>query len=111
MTAPTLPAATSHPSRLPAYLACFRVHPAQKTSSQLAEVGQEELDALRHRTFGRALTPAEIVAHPRLQAYLRASARLDLFAKIQHRKFPGGQLLRTPALVLAMLWYRMRDWI
>lgn len=39
------------------------------------------------------------------------SERFDLFAKIQHRKFPGGQLLRTPALVLAMLWYRMRDWI
>ncbi|HEY6642495.1 FAD-binding oxidoreductase [Povalibacter sp.] len=35
--------------------------------------------------------------------------RFDLFTKIQHRKFPGGTLLRTPALVLAMLWYRMRD--
>lgn len=39
------------------------------------------------------------------------SERFDLFAKIQHRRFPGGKLLRTPALVLAMLWYRMRDWV
>ena len=37
--------------------------------------------------------------------------RFDLFTKIPHRDFPGGQLLRTPALVLAMLWYRMRDWM
>ncbi len=35
--------------------------------------------------------------------------RLDLFTKLRHRNFPGGELLRTPALVLAMLWYRARD--
>jgi gamma-glutamylputrescine oxidase len=33
----------------------------------------------------------------------------DVFARIQHRNFPGGRLLRMPSLVLAMLWYRMRD--
>jgi gamma-glutamylputrescine oxidase len=37
--------------------------------------------------------------------------RFDLFTRIQHRNFPGGRLLRTPSLVLAMLWYRMRDWL
>jgi gamma-glutamylputrescine oxidase len=35
--------------------------------------------------------------------------RLDLFAKLGHRDFPGGRALRTPALVLAMLWFRLRD--
>lgn len=35
--------------------------------------------------------------------------RFDLFTKLKHRTFPGGRLLRTPALMLAMLWYRMRD--
>jgi len=35
--------------------------------------------------------------------------RFDLFTRIQHRNFPGGPLLRMPSLVLAMLWYRMRD--
>lgn len=35
--------------------------------------------------------------------------RFDVFTKLQHRKFPGGRALRMPALVLAMLWYRMRD--
>jgi gamma-glutamylputrescine oxidase len=32
-----------------------------------------------------------------------------LFTRLQHTNFPGGPLLRTPALMLAMLWYRMRD--
>lgn len=35
--------------------------------------------------------------------------RFDLFTKLKHRNFPGGRWLRMPALVLAMLWYRLRD--
>ena len=37
------------------------------------------------------------------------SGRFDVFARIPHHDFPGGQALRRPALVLAMLWYRLRD--
>ena len=37
------------------------------------------------------------------------SERLDLFAKIPHQPFPGGRALRTPMLVAAMAWYRLRD--
>jgi gamma-glutamylputrescine oxidase len=35
--------------------------------------------------------------------------RFDLLGRIQHQTFPGGTLLRTPALVLGMLYYRLRD--
>jgi gamma-glutamylputrescine oxidase len=35
--------------------------------------------------------------------------RLDLMARIPHHDFFGGKLLRTPALVLGMAWYRLRD--
>ena len=35
--------------------------------------------------------------------------RFDLFARLPHADFPGGSLLRRPALVLAMLYYRLRD--
>jgi gamma-glutamylputrescine oxidase len=38
-----------------------------------------------------------------------SSERFDVFARIPHRDFPGGRHLRRPALVLAMLWYRLRD--
>jgi len=37
------------------------------------------------------------------------SRRLDAFARIPHRPFPGGRLLRMPLLVAAMAWYRLRD--
>ena len=37
------------------------------------------------------------------------SARLDAFAKLPHRDFPGGRALRTPLLVAAMAWFKLRD--
>ncbi len=35
--------------------------------------------------------------------------RFDTFSRIRHRPFPGGRLLRTPALVAGMAYYRLRD--
>lgn len=35
--------------------------------------------------------------------------RFDIMARIQHRPFPGGSVLRKPSLVMAMMWYRLRD--
>jgi gamma-glutamylputrescine oxidase len=35
--------------------------------------------------------------------------RFDTFARIRHHNFPGGRLLRTPALVLGMAYYQLRD--
>ena len=37
------------------------------------------------------------------------AGRFDIFARLRHRPFPGGARLRTPALVLGMAWYRLRD--
>jgi gamma-glutamylputrescine oxidase len=43
------------------------------------------------------------------EAVAGTAERLDVFARIPHRPFPGGPMFRTPALVLAMAWYRLRD--
>jgi gamma-glutamylputrescine oxidase len=43
------------------------------------------------------------------QAIAGSAAKFDLFAKLTHRDFPGGSALRTPLLVLAMAWFRLRD--
>ncbi|MEO6079408.1 MAG: FAD-binding oxidoreductase [Steroidobacteraceae bacterium] len=43
------------------------------------------------------------------EAIAGSAERFDVFARIPHREFPGGVLLRRSALVLAMLYYRMRD--
>ena len=43
------------------------------------------------------------------EAMTTDASRFDLFARLTHRAFPGGRLLRTPALVLGMAWYRLKD--
>jgi gamma-glutamylputrescine oxidase len=43
------------------------------------------------------------------EAIAGQAERFDLFGRLPHRVFPGGRAFRTPALVLGMLWYRLRD--
>jgi gamma-glutamylputrescine oxidase len=43
------------------------------------------------------------------EAIAGTAERFDVFTKIPHTDFPGGALLRRPALVLAMLWFRLKD--
>ncbi|CAB3785076.1 NAD(P)/FAD-dependent oxidoreductase [Pararobbsia alpina] len=45
------------------------------------------------------------------EAIAGQASRFDIFAKLEHRDFPGGAMLRMPALVLAMAWFRLRDWL
>jgi len=43
------------------------------------------------------------------QAVAGQAEQFDLFARLQHRNFPGGSWLRTPSLVLGTLYHRLRD--
>ena len=43
------------------------------------------------------------------QAIAGQAGRFDVFARLKHRAFPGGALLRMPSLVLGTLFYRLRD--
>ena len=43
------------------------------------------------------------------EAVAGQTERFDLFDEISHLPFPGGTLFKTPALILAMAWYRLRD--
>ncbi|MCC7634958.1 FAD-binding oxidoreductase [Stenotrophomonas rhizophila] len=97
---------------------------------QLADVGMEQVwggyvDITRNRAphWGR-LTPNVYFAQGfsghgvaatglagavLAEAIAGQSQRLDVFERIPHRRFPGGRLLRTPLLVAAMSWYKLRD--
>jgi glycosyltransferase involved in cell wall biosynthesis len=46
--------------RLPRFLGAFRVHAHQKTSAQMAEVGQKEMGRLRERCHGKVVSDGEI---------------------------------------------------
>ncbi len=43
------------------------------------------------------------------EAVAGQAERFDLLARVAHRPFPGGALMRMPALVLGMMYYRLRD--
>jgi gamma-glutamylputrescine oxidase len=43
------------------------------------------------------------------EAIAGSAERFDVFTRIPHGDFPGGTYLRRPALVLAMLWFRLKD--
>ena len=45
------------------------------------------------------------------EAIATTAERFDVFTRIPHRDFPGGPWLRRPSLVLAMLYYRLKDLI
>ncbi|HEX7417601.1 MAG TPA: FAD-binding oxidoreductase, partial [Steroidobacteraceae bacterium] len=58
---------------------------------------------------GHGIVLAGIAGKLIAEALAGSAERFDVFAKIAHSDFPFGALLRRPALVLAMLFYRMRD--
>lgn len=58
---------------------------------------------------GHGMVLAGIAGKLVAEAIGGTAARFDVFAKIPHGDFPGGTYFRRPALVLAMLWFRLRD--
>jgi gamma-glutamylputrescine oxidase len=58
---------------------------------------------------GHGMVIAGIAGKLVSQAIVGDAERFDMYGRIKHVDFPGGQLLRRPALVLAMLWFRLRD--
>jgi gamma-glutamylputrescine oxidase len=43
------------------------------------------------------------------EAIAGQAGRFDLLSRLRHHRFPGGAAMRTPALVLGMLYHRLRD--
>ncbi len=58
---------------------------------------------------GHGLALSGLAGRVVAEAMAGDASRFDIFARLRHRTFPGGALLRTPALVLGMAWYRLRD--
>lgn len=58
---------------------------------------------------GHGIALAGMAGRLAAEAIAGTTERFDLLARLPHRAFPGGMGLRRPALVLAMLYYRLRD--
>ncbi|MDP8984236.1 MAG: FAD-binding oxidoreductase [Pseudomonadota bacterium] len=58
---------------------------------------------------GHGMTLTALAGKLVAEAVSGTAERFDVFARIAHHEFPGGPVLRRPSLVLAMLYFRLRD--
>ena len=84
-----------------------RVGISMNRSPHLGKVGDNLYFAQGYSGQGVALTGlmGKILA----EAVAGEQERLDLYSRLPHTRFPGGLVLRTPILALAMAWFRIKD--
>ncbi|MDV3469191.1 FAD-binding oxidoreductase [Stenotrophomonas sp. C3(2023)] len=58
---------------------------------------------------GHGVAAANLAGQVIAEAIAGQAGRLDVFARLRHRPFPGGRLLRRPLLVASMALLRLRD--
>lgn len=62
-----------------------------------------------HGFGGQGAILTHILGKIMAEAVAGTAERFDVFARLPHRHFPGGDLLKRPLFVAAMTWYRLRD--
>lgn len=62
-----------------------------------------------HGYSGHGMSLAGLAGQLLSEAVSGHAERFDIFAAMPHRTFPGGRWLRTPLLVLATNFYKLRD--
>jgi GT2 family glycosyltransferase len=70
-------------TRLPRFVGGFRIHPQQKTSTEISEIGFREMSRIRERTLGRVPSTAEI--NKAVLPYLLKHVATDLWWRLRSR--------------------------
>jgi gamma-glutamylputrescine oxidase len=79
------------------------------TVSRIPDFGRLEPSIYHAQGFsGHGVALTGLAGKLMAEAIAGDAERFDMFAAVKHRNFPGGPL-RTPALVLAMAYYKLRD--
>lgn len=80
------------------------------TMSRAVDFGRLDSNVFYAQGFsGHGMALTGLAGRVMAEAVAGTAERFDVFARIPHRNFPGGRALRMPGLVLAMIWYRLRD--
>ena len=58
---------------------------------------------------GHGLALTGIAGKIAAEAIAGQAERFDVYTRLRHLPFPGGKLMRTPAVGVGTLWYRLRD--
>jgi gamma-glutamylputrescine oxidase len=62
-----------------------------------------------HGFGGQGVIATNIIGKILGEAITGQAARFDVFAKIKHNSFPGGDNLKRPLFVAGMTWFKLRD--
>ncbi len=62
-----------------------------------------------HGFSGQGVALATLAGQLMAEATAGTASRFDVFAKLKHRAFPGGRMLRAPIMALGMAWYALKD--
>jgi hypothetical protein len=68
--------------RLPRFLGAFRIHPHQKTSAEMSEIGFAEMNRIRERELGRRVSQGEV--RKAVSMYLLRHLVQDRAYRIKH---------------------------
>lgn len=80
------------------------------TMNRMPQLGRLSPTVLyAHGYSGHGVALAGIAGRLMAEVVEGTAKRFDVVARIPHMPFPGGRRFRTPALVIAMLWFRLRD--
>lgn len=82
------------------------------TVNRLPDLGRLAPNVLyAHGYSGHGLAHATLAGKLLAEAVSGQAERFDVLARIPHRPFPGGTLLRFPLLALAGTWQKLRDYL
>ena len=80
------------------------------TLNRMPHIGRLEGDVYFAQGFsGHGVGMATLAGKLAAEAIAGSAERFDVFSRLPSRSFPGGRYLRYPGLVLAMLYYSLRD--
>lgn len=80
------------------------------TVNRLPHVGRLQPNVFFGQGYsGHGISTANFAGKVIAEAVTGTAGRFDVFAKLPIHTFPGGTLLRYPGMVLAMLYYTLRD--
>ncbi len=84
--------------------------PVGVTLSRLPHFGwRDARTVFAHGFSGQGVALATLAGQLMAEAVTGTTGRFDVFARLKHRPFPGGRLLRTPLMALGMAWYALKD--
>lgn len=84
--------------------------PLEFTINRLPGLGRLSKNVYYAHGFGgQGVVATNILGKVVAEAVAGQAERFDVFARVKHQDFPGGNWLKRPLFVLGMTWYRMRD--